>query len=75
MPRFFFHLDGPAHLEDDEGEEFSTSVDAVAHAQQVAQELARNAPPAANLGKWVVVTDEHQRELVAVPLSGSVLPR
>jgi hypothetical protein len=36
MTRFFFHLDGPNRIQDDEGEEFATVDAAVNHARSSA---------------------------------------
>jgi len=75
MPRFFFHFQHSALLEDDEGEEFPTAEAAKAHARRVAWELAKNAGAGANLGKLVILSDDENRELLRVPLHGATEPR
>jgi hypothetical protein len=75
MARFFFHLDGPNRIQDDEGEEFPTVDAAINHARSIAWELARNSNPSANIGICVALADEQQRELLTIPLIGATQPR
>lgn len=73
MPRFFFHLlDGNTRLDDCDGEVFPTAQDAMEHARYVACEVARNAPPSATVERWLSLTDEQGREILRVPLDGSM---
>jgi hypothetical protein len=63
MPRYFFHLVGEIPLQDEEGEDHATLAQALAHARQVAYELARNGTGGKYENVSILVMDGKGREL------------
>jgi hypothetical protein len=64
MPRYFFNLTNGDTVADDVG----GAEAARAHARTVAGELSRNQLPAALIGLYISVVDEHGGVVFKVPL-------
>jgi hypothetical protein len=63
-----FDLTNGASISDEVGEEFDLVEEARGHALRVARELCRNRPWAADLGRYISVTDESGVVVFRTPL-------
>jgi hypothetical protein len=70
MPRYFFHLQNDAHIDDDAGEVLATFDDAITRARLVASELGAHQTELHNKGLCVCVTDEQGTEVFRISLDG-----
>ena len=64
--RYFFHVMGTLPIEDDEGALFTDTLDAVTHAEIVANDLALDEDQ--YCGHAVVVVDERENVIARVPI-------
>jgi hypothetical protein len=72
MGRYYFHLSGRS-VSDEEGEEFPSPEAAVAEANRVARELARN-HPASDPHSILRVTNERGEEVATIHLQDMLPP-
>jgi hypothetical protein len=69
MPRYFFHLAGNRVLIDDEGQIFADPNAAMAHARQVAWELAKNRMRSELHDAAICVVDAEDRKITRISLN------
>jgi hypothetical protein len=69
MPRYFFRLVGDVPARDRVGHECDDDKQATEDARLIAQRLSREKPEMFRDGNYICVTDEHDEEIVRVPLA------
>jgi hypothetical protein len=71
MPTFHFNLSGRTPVEDVEGQNLPSLIEAMQEAVGMAGDLARNKRARDVSGDQVIVTDESGREVFRMPLRGA----
>jgi hypothetical protein len=71
MPTFYFNLSSQTPIEDVDGQNLPSLIEAMQEAMGMAQDLARNKRASDVSGDQVVVTDESGREVFRMPLKGA----
>jgi hypothetical protein len=69
MPLYYFHFRNGVDADDEEGTSFDSVVDAMQHANRVAQEIGKNRSAGEIAGEQILVTDESGLEVFRAPVT------